>query len=222
MHPRGVAGAAPDERELPLAHELDLVVGGARPVEPAVSQDCAVSPEDHVLDVADRLHPRVRRRPRLRVQRVLLGLHPSARADSVPAGVALRDEVGYAGCLGGGQQVVRPLGAQPVGGGEPPIDVLHIGLAGVRRGNCGHLVHDRVRPGLGHRFTDRHRIQPVHHDGIGAQLRQQAQLGRAGRRSRHLVAPGHELRHQPPPDDPGPACHGHPHDHHLPHFRVCL
>src|SRR5260370_24654834 len=44
-----------------------------------------------------------------------------------------RDEMGYAGRLGGGQQVVRPLGAQPAGGGEPPIEVLHIGLAGVRR-----------------------------------------------------------------------------------------
>jgi hypothetical protein len=26
------------------------------------------------------------------------------------------------------------------------------------------------------------------------------------------VAPGHELRHQPPPYDPGPACHEHPHN----------
>jgi hypothetical protein len=68
-------------------------------------------------------------------------------------------------------QVVRPLGAQPAGGSEPPIEVLHIRLAGVRHGNCGHLVHDRVRPGLGHRLTDRHRLQPVHHDGIRAQLR---------------------------------------------------
>jgi hypothetical protein len=51
-------------------------VGGARPVEPAVSQDCAASLDDHVLDVADRLHPRVRRRPRVQVQRVLLDLHP--------------------------------------------------------------------------------------------------------------------------------------------------
>ena len=140
--------------------------------------------------MADRLHPRVRRPPRVQVQRVLLGLlRPSALADSVPAGVALRDEVGYAGRLGRGQQVVRPLGAQPVGGGEPPIDVLDIGLAGVRHGNCGHLAHDRVRPGLGHRLTDRHRIQPVHHDRLGAQLRQQAQLGRARRRSRHLWWP---------------------------------
>ena len=86
----------------------------------------------------------------------------------------------------------------------------------------GHLVHDHVRPGRGHRLTDRHRIQPVHHDRLGAQLLQQAQLGRARRRRRHLVAPGHELRHQPPPQDPGPACHEHPHDHHLPDLGVGL
>jgi hypothetical protein len=110
----------------------------------------------------------MRRHPREQVQRVLLGLDPSALADSVPAGVALRDEVGCAGRLGGGQQVVRPLGAQPAGGGEPPVEVPKIGLAGVRHGNRGHLVHNRVRPGLGHRLTDRNRIQPVHHDAVRA------------------------------------------------------
>lgn len=66
IHPRGVAGAAPDERDLPLAHELDLIVGGARPVESAVSQGRATSLDAHVLDVADR--------PRVQVQRILLGL----------------------------------------------------------------------------------------------------------------------------------------------------
>ena len=148
----------------------------------------------------------------MEVQRVLLGLHPTALADPVPAGVALRDDVGYAGRLGRGEQVIGPLGAQPVGGGEPPIHVPHIGHTGDR----GHLVHDHVRSGRGHRLTDRHRIQPVHHDGIGAQLLQHAQLARARRRRRHLVATGHQLRHQPPPHDPGPACHEHPHNHHLP------
>jgi hypothetical protein len=98
---------------------------------------------------------------------------------SVPAAVALRDEGGDATRLGGGQQVIRPLGAQPAGGGEPPIEVLHVGLAGVRLGNGGHLVHDRVRPGRGHRLTDRYCIQPVHDHGLCAQLLQHAQLGRA-------------------------------------------
>ena len=64
--PNGAAWSG-SPRELPLAHELDLVVAGARPVESAVSQGCAASPEDHVLEVADRL------RPRVRVQRVLTG-----------------------------------------------------------------------------------------------------------------------------------------------------
>jgi hypothetical protein len=211
MHPRYVAGAAPDQRELPLAHELDPVVDGARPVQAAVAQDRATSLDDHVLEVAERLRPLARAR-RARVRRVLLGLHPSTLADAVKGAKALRDDMGYAGRLGGGQQVIRPLGAQPDGGGED--GVLQIGLSGVRRGKCGHLVHDRVRPGRSHRLTDRHRIQPVHHDGVCAQARQQAQLGRARRRSRHLVAPGHELRHQPPPQGPAPACHEHPHNHH--------
>jgi hypothetical protein len=102
MHPREVAGAASDKRELPLAYELDLVVRGTRTIESAISQDGAVGLDDHVLQVADRLHHRVRCRPLFRVQRILLGLHPSAPADSVPAGVALRDEMGYACRLGRG------------------------------------------------------------------------------------------------------------------------
>jgi len=38
------------------------------------------------------------------------------------------------------------------------------------------------------------------------------QLARARRRRGHLVPPGHQLRHQTPPDDPGPACHEHSHN----------
>jgi hypothetical protein len=37
MHPREVSGATRDEREQPLPYQLDLIVGGARPVEPAVA-----------------------------------------------------------------------------------------------------------------------------------------------------------------------------------------
>jgi hypothetical protein len=43
--------------------------------------------------------------------------------------------------------MVGPLAAEPVGGGKP-VKVLEIGLAGVRHGKCGHLVHDRVRPAV--------------------------------------------------------------------------
>src|SRR6266508_731547 len=57
MHPREVAGATPDERVQPLPHELDLIVGGARPVEPAVAQDRAACLDDHVLEVVDRFIP---------------------------------------------------------------------------------------------------------------------------------------------------------------------
>jgi hypothetical protein len=34
------------------------------------------------------------------------------------------------------------------------------------------------------------------------------------------VATGHELRHKRPPYDPGPACHEHSHDDHLPDSSV--
>jgi hypothetical protein len=111
--------------------------------------------------------------------------------------------------------MVGPLAAKPVGGGEEAVGLPEVGLAGVRLGKARHLIHDRVRLGRSHRLTDRHRIQPVHHDAICAQLRQQAQLARARRGSCYLVAPGHQLRHQLPPDDAGPTCYEHPHDYHL-------
>lgn len=60
----------------------------------------------------DRLRHRFRRRPRERIERILFGLHPSAFTNAVPGGEALRDAAGYARRLGGGQQVVRPLGSQ--------------------------------------------------------------------------------------------------------------
>jgi hypothetical protein len=46
VHPRGVAGTAAHQRELPLAHQLDVVVGGPRPVQPAVPQGRAAGLDD--------------------------------------------------------------------------------------------------------------------------------------------------------------------------------
>ena len=76
-----------------------------RPIEPAVSQDCAVSPKDSIFRAfASASLWNITRR---RVQRIRFGLHPSALADSAfPVGVALRDEMGYAGRVGRGEQVV--------------------------------------------------------------------------------------------------------------------
>ena len=114
--------------------------------------------------------------------------------------------------LGRGQQVVDPLAAEPVGDREEPVGPPQVGLAGVRHGKARHLIHDRVRPRCGHRLAHRHRIQPVHHDALGAQLLQQPQLACARRRSRHLMPAGHQLRNQTTPDNPAPACHEHSHN----------
>jgi hypothetical protein len=73
-------------------------------------------------------------------------------------------------------------------------------------------VDDRFRLGGRHRFAHRDRIQSIHHNAFGAQPGQQVQLGRARRGRRHLVAAGHELRHQPPPQDPRTSRHEHSHE----------
>ena len=202
MHPRAIAGAPPHQRVLPLAHQLHLVVDGVRPVERAVAQDRAAGPEDHVLTWRSASSPRGPPSPRAGPAGPPRS-YPSALADSVPAGVALRDDMGDAGRLGRGQQVVRPLGAQPVGGREPAVRMLDIGLASVRHGNRGHLVHDHLRPGSRHRLTDRRRVQPVHHDRLGAQLLQQAAWPRSSS-SPSPGVPGPRVRHQPPRQVPLP------------------
>ena len=212
MHPIEVAGAAPDKREPPLSHQLDQIVGGAWPVESAVSQGCATSLDNNLLDVAERRSRPAHLRPYLlRGQRILLA-HRSVIADLGQGGDALRNDVRDAGRLGGGQQVVRSLSAQPVGVGGEPLGVPEVGLAVVRHGKRRHLVRDRIRPSRRHRLAYRRRIQAVHHNALGAQLLQQAQFGRARRRGCHLVPTRHQLWHQTTPDDPGPACHEHPHN----------
>ena len=72
---------------------------------------------------------------------------------------------GHPGGLRGGDQMIDPLGTQPVGDPEPPIDALEVGRAGVRRRDRGHLVHDRVGVGGRDRLADGCGIQPVHDDG---------------------------------------------------------
>ena len=121
VDPRDVAGAAADHGEQPLPHEVKLLVPRARPVEAAVPQHRASGRDDGVLEVVDRP------RPLELLQRVLLGLDPPARAEPVQARVALRDDVGDAGRLGRGQQVVDALAAEPVGGGEEPVGLRRLG-----------------------------------------------------------------------------------------------
>jgi hypothetical protein len=70
-----MAGATADEREHSLSDELELLLVGARPVEPAVAQHRAASAHDHVLEVVDCPGPLDH------LERIVLGLDPSSLAD---------------------------------------------------------------------------------------------------------------------------------------------
>src|SRR4051794_38384885 len=77
------------------------------------SNSSAAGLDDHVLAVVQRLpHEAETRRQLLGRQRLLLD-HQAPLTVCGPGGKALGDEVGDAGRLGGGQQVVRSLRAQP-------------------------------------------------------------------------------------------------------------
>ena len=64
------------------------------------------------------------------------------------------------------------------------------------------LVHDRVRPVLRHRLTDRHRIQPVHHEPSRPAV--PARPAGRTRRRRRTSWPRPLAAAQPPPQDPVP------------------
>ena len=144
-------------------------------VERAVPQRNALDvPADRHggLEVPDRGHGLPRADGRVGVEAVLLGLDRPAGARVGPPGVALRHEPAGAGGPGRRQQVVRALGAQPVGRREVPVEVLQVGLSRHR----GELVHDRPRawpptrrpsPASRSRASTHERLRPERADRVG-------------------------------------------------------
>ena len=146
-HERPHAAAVADEREPALADRLALLAArrepGARPVEAAVAQhDAPEPPVDRRLEVADRGQRLAHAARRVGVERVVLGLDRPAGARIGPAREALRDEALDAGRARGREQVVGPLGAQPVGRARTPSRCCACRMSPQRR----HLVDDRVGP----------------------------------------------------------------------------
>ena len=88
-----MAGAPPDERELALAYQLDLVVARARSVEPAVPSTAAAGLAHRILDVAIAAIPGCAAVPSCRSSGSSSVFTQPPLADPVPARVALRDDV---------------------------------------------------------------------------------------------------------------------------------
>jgi hypothetical protein len=116
--------------------------------------------------------------------------------------MTLRDDMSDVGGRSGGQQVVGALGPEPIGRTEPLIHVPDVRRTGMRRRECSHHVHDRVRFHGGDRFSNRYPVEPGQHNPVCAQVLEQTELARAGRRGRDAVTSRDELRHQPPSQDP--------------------
>ena len=76
--------------------------------------------------------------------------HPRL-ADAAEGAKALRDDVDTPVVSAAASRWSVPSERSRLVAGEKPVGMLQIRLAGVRHGKSGHLVHDRVRPGLGHR-----------------------------------------------------------------------
>jgi hypothetical protein len=204
VDPRPEAGAGTDDGELALAQHLDHGIRGARSVEAAVAQRDALKRrrQHRVLQMANRRQRLRLLGRRVRIEQIVLGLHGPTLADVRPVGVALRDDALYARRDGRGDEVVGPLRAQLVRGGEHPVEVLEVH----RDRQRGHLMHDRIGLGAGDRLSDGDGIEPVDDDGLGAEPTEQLELLGTPRGRRHAVAAGRELGHEPAADRSGCSC----------------
>ena len=161
---------------------------GPRPVEAAVAQRQALEAlglRHRSLQVADRVDGLLHRGRRVRVERVLLGLHAAAVADVVPAGEALCDHAPCAAKLRRAHEVVGAGGPQLVRLREPAVEVAYVASLG----DGGHLVDHHLRLAAAHGVEHRLLVQAVHHHGFGAET---AHLlgGRQRAHGSHHVVPG--------------------------------
>jgi hypothetical protein len=204
VDPRPDRGPRADDRHLPRADELDQGLGRARPVEAPVAEHDAFERrvEHRTLEIADRRQRLRLLGRRIRVERVILGLDRAALADVRPAGVALDDEAPRAGGLRCGEQGVGALRAKLVRDRELLVEAAEVAHVRER----AHLVDDHVRLGACNDLPDLERVEAVHHDRLGAQCAQLFELLLASGRGNHLVAPLHQLRHEPPSDRTACSC----------------
>ena len=207
-HGRGDVGdvaPAPQERAGP---DRDPVPAGPDPAQdellPAL---VVVLPVDH-------------RQPQHRATSVQIGrFHVELLvADVVAPRLAVR-EAGrpYRRSLGEGQRLtlagVEHMPERLVNvhtGQKDQLDIRQVGQDGVGVGP-GHAqrVDDRGRLERPHLVGDRRVVGPGRVD-VPAQ-RQIRRFGGAAVDDQHLVAASHQIRHDPPSDEPGPAEHGYPH-----------
>jgi hypothetical protein len=214
MDERPHAAAVADERELALAHQLELLLARcqrcARPVEGAVAQHDSLRPlrsEHRGLEMANRGQRVAHVARGCRVEWVVFVLHR-------PAGAHVRAEARDPLChepfdpdrLPGREQVVGRLGPQAVGRRSRAL--------GVPRDPCqrGQLVHDhfrsRSRHGLGHLIG----IECVRDDRHRAQVAEHRPLRLVARHAVNLMTRGDQARHQLRADRARRSCQKHFHD----------
>lgn len=143
---------------------------------------------------------------RLGVVRVLLIGHARPARCGWPASVALGDKALDTGRASGREQVVGPLGPQPVGLGEVAVKP-----ARVERGDRGQLVDDHVRAGRSDGIGDPLAIKRVRDHGGRPEPLQQLALGGGSGHPGHVVPGADQARHQLAPDRPCRSCNEHLH-----------
>ena len=214
MDERPHAATVPDQRELALADQLELLPPGrhrrARAVEDAVAQHDPIRPlrpQHSLLEVTHGGQGLAHLTRGRRVKRVLLALdRPAGARVRTVATDPLGHELPYPNRLSGGQEMIGRLGTQTVGQREIAIKVAHVDRTDRRQ-----LMDDHLRARPRHGLGDLIGIKRVRDHRHSAQSGEHRLLRRAARHPVNLMTRGNQPRDQLRSNRSRRACHKHSH-----------
>src|SRR5215217_6276082 len=209
MDERPDTAARPDDRQPALPHELYEVAvegesdAGSVEVSEAEGQTLqSFRADDSVLLITNRFKRPALIRWRLRIEWVLLALRTIPAAFVVPVAEALHDQTASVGRPCGFEQMIEPLGSQPVRQRklvvEPP--------KALDAGETSHLMDNDLGPRTRDRLHDRGPVETVRDDRLRAERTQPIHLLRGARHRRYLESARNEERHESLADRTRGAC----------------
>ena len=151
------------------------------------------------MDRGQRITELARRR---RIERVLFRLDRTAHSGKRPAAEALRNEAARSAFAGRREEIVDPVGPEPVGRGEAAVEMGEI----ARVADCGHLVNDDLGPGVEQGRAHGREVEGVDDGRRGARPTQRLDFRRRPREPCDRMPRGDEPRHKTPSDRARGAC----------------
>ena len=156
---------------------------------------------DSAFEVTDGLKRPLEFSRRRRIQQIVFGLDRAPDAGEGPSAIALRDDLSRARLPRRGKEMVKALGAKPVGLRECAVEMAQVACIGER----GHLVNYDFGSGTQHGLSQHRQVQGVYDNRTRSGAPQRLRLRRRTRKPGHAVTRRHEPGDQPDSDCPGCA-----------------